>query len=86
MSVVIFMPLTGRMHQIRMVAKYLNTPILGDKKYNNSKDNLSNDLMLHALSVSFEYKKSKREFFAQIPEHMKKNFKKLGLKIPKINN
>lgn len=32
-SLVVFYPKTGRMHQIRVTAKYLGAPILGDKKY-----------------------------------------------------
>ena len=32
-SLVLYKPLTGRMHQLRIVSKYLNCPIIGDEKY-----------------------------------------------------
>ncbi len=34
-SLVLFLPKTGRMHQIRIHARELGTPIMGDEKYNN---------------------------------------------------
>lgn len=44
-SLVEFKPLTGRMHQLRLHAKDLGSPIVGDKKYGGKKDQ---NLMLHA--------------------------------------
>jgi len=82
-SSVVFLPLSGRMHQIRVVAKYLNSPILGDSKYNNARENNKSELMLHSSAINFLYKNKKQFFVAEIPEKMKNNFKKYGLKIPK---
>ena len=33
-SIMYFKPITGKIHQIRIVAKFLNCPILGDERYN----------------------------------------------------
>ena len=38
MSIIIFRPLTGKTHQLRIVSKHLNCPIVGDKKYNKQKN------------------------------------------------
>ena len=32
--IIIFRPLTGKTHQLRIVSKYLGCPIIGDNKYN----------------------------------------------------
>ena len=39
--------------------------------------------MLHSSAINFLYKNKKQFFVAEIPEKMKNNFKKYGLKIPK---
>lgn len=43
-----FMPITGRMHQLRLHAMDLGCPILGDKKYNGIDQKF---LMLHANQI-----------------------------------
>lgn len=56
---VTFMPQTGRMHQLRVHAKYLGTPILGDTVYSSklgygvTKALDAERQMLHAQSISF---------------------------------
>ncbi len=45
-------PLTGRTHQIRVHAKYLGIPLLGDGKYGGRK---AARLMLHAAAVEFQH-------------------------------
>ena len=85
-STILFSPVTGKMHQIRIVAKYLGCSVLGDKNYKNSiYKNKINKLMLHAFAISFFYKKAKQIYFAKLDPEMIKNFKKLGLTIPKEN-
>lgn len=42
--------LTGRHHQIRVQLSHIGHPLVGDKLYGNSKDNM---LMLHAYYLSF---------------------------------
>lgn len=52
-------PYTGRTHQIRVHAKHLGMPIIGDNKYGDKRVNLSmrekgcQRLFLHAASMSF---------------------------------
>jgi len=85
-STILFFPVTGKMHQIRIVAKYLGCSILGDNKYTNLIDNNKiNKLMLHAFAISFVYKNVKQRYFAKLNPEMIKSFKELGLKIPKEN-
>lgn len=48
-------PATGRTHQIRAHAAYLNCPIVGDVQYGAPQESpLPRDLYLHALSIEFE--------------------------------
>lgn len=60
-SVITFKPKTGRMHQLRVHAKYLGTPILGDQTYTiKPAKRLSKTLgltrqLLHAKSLTFEH-------------------------------
>lgn len=85
-STILFFPVTGKMHQIRIVAKHLGCSVLGDKKYANLiVDNKVDKLMLHAFAISFVYNNEKQLYFAKLDPEMEKNFKKLGLKIPKEN-
>lgn len=89
-SSIIFLPMTGKMHQIRIVAKHLGCSILGDKKYGNlkriNKDKIIKEkLMLHALGISFFIENIKKIYFAELNKDMVNNFKKFGLKIPKKN-
>lgn len=55
-----FFPLTGRTHQLRLHAKHLGHPILGDKKYsfggidNVLTEDSNSRLMLNAESLTFE--------------------------------
>jgi 23S rRNA pseudouridine955/2504/2580 synthase len=51
-AVIKFIPLTGRTHQIRFHARYLNCPIIGDHKYGNAQSTtLSKNMLLHASNV-----------------------------------
>ena len=86
-STILFFPVTGKMHQIRIVAKYIGCSVLGDNKYGNFiADNKIDKLMLHSFAISFVYNNEKKLYFAKLDPEMTKNFKKLGLKIPKENS
>lgn len=71
-----FYPKTGRMHQLRVHAKYLGTPILGDQVYNTKPSKrLSKNLgagrqLLHALSLSFTHPTTAEQvnFTASLPK------------------
>ncbi|XBC42102.1 MAG: RluA family pseudouridine synthase [Buchnera aphidicola (Meitanaphis elongallis)] len=74
-------PITGRTHQIRVHAQYVNHPIVLDKKYgkinldNIIKNNCSSRrLLLHASSISFFH--PKKQEFIDIIAPIDKEFKK----------
>ena len=66
---------TGRTHQIRVHAKYLGHPIVGDPEYGfkNQKFKLDGQL-LHAKKLSFIHPTSGKymEFFAEMPSYFSK--------------
>ena len=67
---------TGRKNQIRVLFNSLNNPIVGDKKYNNKKDNATR-LYLHANRLKIFYPEIKKEilFETPIPNEFKKIMK-----------
>ena len=87
-STIYFRPITGKMHQIRIVAKSLKCPILGDNKYDklysNNKKQVFKDLMLHAYGIKFHYDNKNQIYYAKLPEIIKLSLKKLNLKEPSM--
>ena len=78
LNFIIFKPITGRNHQIRIHSKELGIPILGDKIYGNDKDN--KNLYLHSRSIEFSHPNGNKMFFeAKLPKHMKKKWEKYNL-------
>ena len=78
LNFVIFQPITGRNHQIRIHSKELGIPILGDKRYGNVED--SEKLHLHSRSVEFYHPNGNKMFFeAELPKHMREKWKKYDL-------
>jgi 23S rRNA pseudouridine955/2504/2580 synthase len=78
LNFIIFKPITGRNHQIRIHSKELGIPILGDKRYGNAED--SEKLHLHSRSVEFYHPNGNKMFFeAELPKHMKEKWKKYEL-------
>ncbi len=77
LSLVEFIPITGRTHQIRIhAAENLGTPIVGDTKYGWQKSQLSGiietKLHLHASEIIIKQFKGKSYHLkAELPEHMK---------------
>lgn len=71
---------TGRTHQIRVHAKYLGHPVVGDKEYGykNQKFNLEGQL-LHARKLSFIHPKTDKKvtFEAPLPSYFENVLKKL---------
>jgi len=89
MSIIIFRPLTGKTHQLRIVSKYLNCPIVGDKKYNKQKKYNREKLKLNAFFLKFEINKKEYEFRSKLPNHFDKFLLKneISLKLDKnLNN
>ena len=78
LNFLIFKPITGRNHQIRIHSKELGIPILGDKRYGNVED--SEKLHLHSRSVEFCHPNGNKMFFeAELPKHMREKWKKYDL-------
>lgn len=75
-----FSLLTGRTHQIRVHAKYIGHPVVGDPEYGfkNQKFNLDGQL-LHARKLSFIHptKQTEVSFTAELPEYFQKVLKTL---------
>lgn len=63
-ALVKFTPLTGRMHQLRVHAKKIRCPILGDQKYGGDQNKY---LMLHAAQITIHKCIFNEEYFFQSP-------------------
>ena len=82
-SLILYKPLTGKTHQLRIVSKKLGCPIIGDKKYNPFSKFQSEELKLNAFNLKFLFKDKKFEFSSKLTKNisifMKKNkFKNLN--------
>lgn len=79
-TLVSFSLLTGRTHQIRVHAKYIGHPVVGDPEYGikNSKFKLNGQL-LHAEKLEFIHPETgkKVSFYSEIPDYFKETLKKL---------
>lgn len=77
-------PVTGRTHQLRAHAAYMNFPIVGDGKYGGSEVRLGQEfpkgMMLHArfLEIPHPEKKGTISVRAPLPPHMEEAFASLG--------
>ncbi len=69
---------TGRTHQIRVHAKHLGHPVIGDRLYGKEKKELLGQL-LHAYKLSFYHPRTKEfiEFEAELPDYFKGYLNKL---------
>ena len=68
-SLNLFQPLTGKTHQLRVVSKYLNCPIVGDSKYNLSNKYKLEKLKLNAHYLKFYFNNQEYEFKSILPFH-----------------
>jgi 23S rRNA pseudouridine955/2504/2580 synthase len=80
LSNIIFSPKTGKTHQIRIVAKHLGCPIVGDSKYNIQNKYNFEKLKLNAHILNFTFNNKDYEFISILPDHFKKFLKKYKLK------
>ena len=80
MSNIIFSPKTGKTHQIRIVAKHLGCPIVGDTKYNIQNNYSLEKLKLNAYMLNFVFNEQDYQCTSFLPDHFKKFFKKNRLK------
>ena len=82
-SLILYKPLTGKTHQLRIVSKKLGCPIIGDRKYNSYSKFQNQALKLNAFQLKFLFKNQKFEFNSKLTKDidtfMKKNkFKDLN--------
>jgi 23S rRNA pseudouridine955/2504/2580 synthase len=74
-SLCLFKPITGKMHQLRVHATLIGCSVVGDSKYSliNDENNYNNEkkhsLMLHATKISFDYKGQKITIESEIPKY-----------------
>ncbi len=68
-SIILFRPLTGKTHQLRIVSKHLNCPVIGDKKYNKQKKYNLEKLKLNAFFLQFAINDKEYEFKSKFPNH-----------------
>ena len=80
LTVILFCPLTGKTHQLRIVSKNLGCPILGDKKYNQYQKYDFENLKLNAYLLKFTLNGNSYVFKSKLPNHFYKFFAKQTVK------
>ena len=74
-------PITGKKHQLRIIAKYLNCPIIGDNKYSINHKFKLEKLKLNACYLKFNFKDKDYTFKSILPLHFIKFLKKHNFNI-----
>ena len=67
-SLIKFEPQTGKKHQLRIVAKNLGCPIVGDVKYNLHLNNQKANLKLNAYMLEFDIEDNQFKITSTIPK------------------
>ena len=67
-SLIQFEPKTGKKHQLRIVAKNLGCPIVGDKKYNLNQSNKKENLKLNAHKLEFDIENIVFDYKSKLPK------------------
>ncbi len=80
LSQILFVPKTGKTHQLRIVSKKLGCPIIGDTKYNLQSKYKKEELKLNAHKINFKINSKMYKFSSLLPDHFKKFIKKNNLK------
>lgn len=85
---VAFYPKTGRTHQIRVHAKIIGAPLLGDYKYNDNpmpfdNDEIHDGLHLHAREIIFHHPSTNETLTlsAPLPKEFVKSWKSCGFNV-----
>jgi len=82
-SLIKFIPKTGKKHQIRIVAKNLGCPIVGDLKYNLNKTKQKENLKLNSFKLQFNIEDDQFNIQSELPKDFTDY---LGLKNIKFNS
>ena len=67
-SLIKFEPKTGKKHQLRLVAKNLGCPIVGDIKYNMNLNNQRENLKLNAYMLEFDIEDNEFKITSALPK------------------
>ena len=67
-SLIKFEPKTGKKHQLRLVAKNLGCPIVGDLKYNLNQNKLRENLKLNAFMLEFYIEDNEFKITSALPK------------------
>ena len=67
-SLIQFEPKTGKKHQLRIVAKNLGCPIVGDKKYNLNQSKTQESLKLNAHKIEFDIENIAFNYKSKLPK------------------
>ena len=81
LSNIIFSPKTGKTHQLRIVAKHLGCPIVGDTKYNKQHKYNFEKLKLNAHILRFTINENNYEFIADLSDDFKTFLRKNNFKM-----
>ena len=57
------------MHQLRIVSRYLQCPIVGDSKYNHNNSYRKEELKLNSYYIKFIFKNQEFEFMSILPKN-----------------
>ena len=68
LSLILFKPKTGKTHQIRIVAKNIGAPIVGDNKYNIQTSFKKEILKLNAYQLKFKLFNEEYSFNSKLPK------------------
>ncbi|MBK8700071.1 MAG: pseudouridylate synthase [Saprospiraceae bacterium] len=94
-SLIVFQPLTGRMHQIRRHAAHIFHPIIGDRPHGCNKQNKLlletfqlSQMLLHAFQLKFDHPYHKKELTIQaaIPEEFIRIMAQMNFDHPDLAN
>ena len=79
-SLIKFEPKTGKKHQLRIVAKNLGCPIVGDKKYNLNETKKEENLKLNAFMLEFNIDDNKFKVTSALPKNFTQYLKLKSIK------
>jgi 23S rRNA pseudouridine955/2504/2580 synthase len=84
-SLILFEPKTGKKHQLRIVAKNLGCPIVGDQKYNLNQTKQRENLKLNAFKLEFNIEDNVFNITSALPKNFTDYLKLKNIKFnPKI--